>query len=235
MLQLPQLCHSCLLTCSVTSLCCNCLSSVTPVYLPVHSSVLQLPQLCHSCLLTCSLTSLCCNCLSSLVPVYLTKLLKVYKPTHQLCSFYDTSILSSLCVHTLTWPEIFFLCSTVCLEQSPFQSLVIKHTHIFQIIFEISPLQAVLLTLCVCMHFVSDLHFVMGYVFQFGPTAHITIKRVHHYYVRLFLTVLPLFVANSSTRDGFVYSLWSCECASIFGSVFLSLCCVCHAFARPLP
>ena len=184
-LQLSQLYHSCLLTCSLlcaatvsalsllstylfTPLCCNCLSSITPVYLPVHSSVLQLSQLYHSCLLTCSLLcaatvsltalsllstylfiSLCCNCLSSIAPVNLTKLLEVYKPTHQLCSFYDTSILSSLCVHTLAWLEIFFLCSTVCLEQSPFQSLVIKHTHIFQTIFEISPLQAVLLTVCV--------------------------------------------------------------------------------------
>ena len=156
MLQLPRLYRSCLLTCSLTSLCCNCLSSFAPVYLPVHSllcaatasalshlstylfthsSVLQLSQLYHSCLLTCSLLcaatvsltalsllstylfiSLCCNCLSSIAPVNLTKLLKVYKPTHQLCSFYDTSILSSLCVHTLAWLEIFFLCSTVCLE-----------------------------------------------------------------------------------------------------------------------
>ena len=148
-LQLPQLCCSCLLTCSLTSLCCNCLSSIAPVCLPVHSLLCATTASALLLLSAYLFTPLCCNCLSSIVPVNLTKLLKVYKPTHQLCSFYDTSILSSLCVHTLTWLEIFFLCSTVCLEQSPFQSLVIKHTHIFQTIFEISPLQAVLLTVCV--------------------------------------------------------------------------------------
>ena len=61
----------------------------------------------------------------------------------------------------------------------------------------------------------------MGYVFQFGATAHKTIKRVHHYYVRLFLTILPLLVANSSTRDGFVCSLWSCEFWGVFFKVYV--------------
>ena len=53
------------------------------------------------------------------------------------------------------------------LEQSPF----IKHTPIFRITFEISPLQAILLT-------VGVLCSVMGYVLQHGETAH---KRVHGY------------------------------------------------------
>ena len=32
----------------------------------------------------------------------------------------DTFILCLLCVHTLAWSEVFLLCCTVCLEQSPF-------------------------------------------------------------------------------------------------------------------
>ena len=47
------------------------------------------------------------------------------------------------------------------LEQSPF----IKHTHIFRIIFEISPLQAILLT-------VGVVCFVMGCVLQYGEIAY---------------------------------------------------------------
>ena len=57
--------------------------------------------------------------------------------------------LSSLCVHA--WWEIFFSCCTIYLEQSPLKSEIIKHTHSFQIIFEISSLQAILPTLCVCV------------------------------------------------------------------------------------
>ena len=39
------------------------------------------------------------------------------------CSSSDTSIsLSSICAHTLAWSEIFFLCCTICPEQSPLQS-----------------------------------------------------------------------------------------------------------------
>ena len=81
----------------------------------------------------------------------------------------------------------------------------VTNTLIFQIIFEISPLQAILLTLCVCVcvcvracvracvlacvlacvracvlcvEFGLVLYFVMGYVLQFGEIAH---KRVHYY------------------------------------------------------
>ena len=86
-------------------------------------------------------------------------------------------------------------------------SNLLNHTHSFEIIFEISPLQAIPLTdwqsvcvcvcacvrahvcACVCMHvcacllteacFDCALFFVMGYVLLFGETAH---TRVQYYY-----------------------------------------------------
>ena len=57
--------------------------------------------------------------------------------------------LPSLCAHTLAWSHIVFLCCTVSQEQSPLQ--IIKHFHVFPVIFEISPFQDILLTLCVCV------------------------------------------------------------------------------------
>ena len=68
-------------------------------------------------------------------------LLKVYKPTCQLCCFSDASVLCLPSVHTIVWSEIFFKCSTICLEQSPrfFKSFLKSH------------LQAVLLIVCVCV------------------------------------------------------------------------------------
>ena len=77
--------------------------------------------------------------------------------------------------------------------------LVTRHAHVLHILFEISPPQAVLLTLCecvcvcvsvcVCMHAhvfawvcfdcVSILYFVMDYVLPFGE---ITRKWIHYYY-----------------------------------------------------
>ena len=82
---------------------------------------MQLPQLYRSCLLDWTPESLQTNQPATLF-------------------FWSFHSLSSLCVHALAWSEILFLCCTVCLEQSPLQSKVIKHTHIFQIIFEVSPL-----------------------------------------------------------------------------------------------
>ena len=166
--------------------------SLLSAYLFTHFSVLQLPQFYRSCWLNQTSGGLQTN------------------PSAMLFLWYFHSVF-----HTLAWPEIFFLCSTVCLEQSPFQSLVIKHTHIFQTIFEISPLQAVLLTLCVCVCTLFRLVTLQWAMCSNSEQQHI-IKRVRHYYVRLFLTILPLLVANSSTRDGFVYSLWSCEFWGVF-------------------
>ena len=51
-------------------------------------------------------------------------------------------------MHACTWSVIFFCC-TICVEQFLLQTLVIKY--IFHVISEISPLQAVLLIVCVCM------------------------------------------------------------------------------------
>ena len=68
--------------------------------------------------------------------------------------FWYLHCLSSLCVHTLTWSEIFFLYCNVCLKQPSLPSLI-KHTHIYQIIFEISPCQVILVPtdcVCACMH-----------------------------------------------------------------------------------
>ena len=61
------------------------------------------------------------NCLTLTAPVYLTELLTVYKPTRLLRSSSDTSILRlpSVRKQALAWSEIFLLCCTVCLEQSP--------------------------------------------------------------------------------------------------------------------
>ena len=65
-----------------------------------------------------------------------------------------------------------------CLEQSPLQSQIVKHTHILQVIFEISPLQAVLLIVCmraqvqICFDCVLFLCFVMDCVLQSGEIAH---------------------------------------------------------------
>ena len=90
----------------------------------------------------------------------------------------------------------------ICLEQSPMQSYIIKHTHIF----EISP-QAILMSVCVCVCVCARarvyvcvcvilccvalccillsvclllLCFVLGYLLQSGETAR---KRVHYYEV----------------------------------------------------
>ena len=60
--------------------------------------------------------------LSASSQLYLTELLKVYKPTRQLHFSSDTSIVYLPFVLTLTLSEIFFLCCTVCLKQSPLQS-----------------------------------------------------------------------------------------------------------------
>ena len=53
-------------------------------------------------------------------------------------------------MHVLTWPEIFFLCCVICLEQPPLQSQITKHTRVFHLSnsSKIAPLQ----TICVCIH-----------------------------------------------------------------------------------
>ena len=68
-----------------------------------HFSVLQLPQTYRSCLLNWPHESLQTNSPATLV-------------------FWYFHSLSSLSMHALAWSEIFFLCCTVCLEQSPLQS-----------------------------------------------------------------------------------------------------------------
>ena len=47
-----------------------------------------------------------------------------------------------LCIHTCLVRDLFLMLH--CLEQSSLQRKVLKHTCIFQIIFEVSPLQAIL-------------------------------------------------------------------------------------------
>ena len=62
-----------------------------------------------------------------------------------------------------------------CLEQSPLQSQIVKHTHILQVIFEISPLQAVLLLVCVRAQvqiYFDCVFFAMDCVLQSGEIAH---------------------------------------------------------------
>ena len=86
------------------------------------------------------LASPCYNCLSSIAPVYLTEL-TVYKPSRQLCSSSDSSILCLPSVRTHSFGQKpLFVCCTVCLEQSPLQSEIIKHTLSFQSISETSAL-----------------------------------------------------------------------------------------------
>ena len=89
-------------------------------------------------------------CYSSLKPdcPWLPDWTWVYKPTWQLRSSFDTSILClpSVCMYSLGQRPLFL--------QYNLQNYVIKYTHMFQIISKISPLQAILLTVCVrvCMH-----------------------------------------------------------------------------------
>lgn len=71
-------------------------------------------------------------------------------PTHQLFSSSDTSI---PCLHLIKCAHTclvrIVLTCTIFLEQSHLQSEIIKHTYLFPIVIEISPLQASLLTGCV--------------------------------------------------------------------------------------
>ena len=83
------------------------------------------------------------NCLNSTAPVYLTELTvykTAYKTAHQLLCSSNTSFLCLPFVHTHSL-GLFGTASSAKLDQ----------THIVLIIFEISPLQVVLLTLWVCM------------------------------------------------------------------------------------
>ena len=91
--------------------------------------------------------SLLCDTTASVL-LLLSTWLSSWKFTNQPTSYAVLLILpflSFLCVAALVWSEIFFLCCTVCLEHSPLQSLIIKHTHIFQI----SPLCEIV---SVCVH-----------------------------------------------------------------------------------
>ena len=106
------------------------------------SVILLLPTGCRL-IHECSTNSLCYNCLNLTTPVYLTKL-TVYKPTCQLHSCSDAYI---LCLPSwLAWSESFVmlhhLSGTVSLTKLDHQTLV----------FQISPLQAILLTFTVCAH-----------------------------------------------------------------------------------
>ena len=94
---------------------------------------------------------------------------------------FSNASLFSLCAYALAWSEIFFLCCTVSRIVS--LAKIIKHTRIFQIIFEISPFfktyWLVCLPVCVCarahtQNFFLTVFwfFVMGYVLQFGEIAH---------------------------------------------------------------
>ena len=94
----------------------------------------------------------CPSCLNSAAPVYVTYLLKVYTPTRQLRSSSDTSILClpSVCTHSLG-QKSFSHAAALSVWNSVRFSYIVRHTHIFQIIFEISLLHAVLLTVHVCV------------------------------------------------------------------------------------
>ena len=79
------------------------------------------------------------------------------------------------------------------------QSEIIKHTHLFQIAIEISPLQASLLTGCVYKFVLTVLWFsVMGYVLQFGQMVH---KRVH-----CFIIIPVLFISHKMAALTVVFS-----------------------------
>ena len=81
------------------------------------------------------------NCLNSTAPVYLTEL-TVYKTTR---SYFVLLILPFF---------VFHLCTHTLLVSGTASSAKLDQTHIVLIIFEVSPLQVVLLTLwvCVCVH-----------------------------------------------------------------------------------
>ena len=87
------------------------------------------------------LPSPCCSCINSTAPGYLTELKKLKNRPVSYCTLPDTSFFlsffffffflsfffvlffwSSFCVYALAWSDIFFLCCTVCLEQSPLQN-----------------------------------------------------------------------------------------------------------------
>ena len=71
----------------------------------------------------------CYNCLNSTAPVYLTELLKLDQPSRHQRFYFDTSVLClPVYAHALAWSENTFSCFTVCLEQCPMQSQIIKHT-----------------------------------------------------------------------------------------------------------
>ena len=96
--------------------------------------------------------SFLCDVVSASVLLLLSTWLSSWKFTNQPTSYAVLLIhpfLSFLCVAALVWSEIFFLCCNVCLEHSPLQSLIIKHTHIFQI----SPLCEI-----VCVHVCVHAH-----------------------------------------------------------------------------
>ena len=95
--------------------------------------------------------SLCYNCLNSTSPGYLTELLKVCKPTRQIRSSSDTSILCLNSAYTHSLGQRSFSYAAPSLWNSLSCKAVIKHTCIFQIIFEILPLQTILLTQRACM------------------------------------------------------------------------------------
>ena len=59
--------------------------------------------------------------------------------------------LSFLCVAALVRSEIFFLCCNVCLEHSPLQSLIIKHSHLSNLTSEIVCVH-VCVHACMCVH-----------------------------------------------------------------------------------
>ena len=80
----------------------------------------------------CKLDSLWYNCLAS--------------PTRQLRSSVTTSIpcLPSVCTHWIAHAEIFFLCCTVCLEQSLFKSSFKSH------LYKLSSWLCACVCVCVC-------------------------------------------------------------------------------------
>ena len=92
---------------------------------------------------------LCATASSSTVAGYLSELPKVCKSTHQLHSFPETSILFLLFLlrtGRIRLVRDLFLCCTVCLISL---AKLGHQTHIFDVIFEISPLRDILSTLCV--------------------------------------------------------------------------------------
>ena len=134
------------------------------------------------------LTSRCHN---STAPVYLIELLIVYKSTHQLLRSSSGRQFSvfPLCACIRLVRDLFFILH--CLSGTVFLAKLDHQTHI-RITFEISPFQAILLTLCVCvcvcvvcvcdhrsLFWLCFVHcLVMGYVLKFGEIAH---ERVHYY------------------------------------------------------